>query len=50
MRICVQVFGRRVTINVPSGTEEVTLEVPPPNGGPQKQQGPLIVLTDKEAR
>ena len=48
MIIHVEVAGRRVTsISVPLGTEEVTIEVPPGNGGATKEERPLIVLTDR---
>lgn len=48
MRINVEVAGRKVTsVSVPKETDEVTIEVPPPNGGTKKQEGPRIVLTDR---
>ena len=47
MTINVEVAGRVTSVQVPQGTEEVTIAVPPANGGAKKQEGPLIVLTDK---
>jgi hypothetical protein len=48
MVINIEIAGRRVTsVSVPQKTTEVTIEVPPPNGGAKKEERPQIVLTDR---
>lgn len=41
--------GRKVTVKVPDGVEDVTVEIPPlgSNGNGGNKGKPLIVLTDK---
>lgn len=50
MIIRVVFAGRRLTVKVPRGTEEVIFEEPPPVVGgrnSQDKEKPLIVLTDR---
>lgn len=49
MVITISHAGRRLTVKVPKGTDEVSIEVPPPSGGrtSQESEKPLIILTDR---